>query len=165
VVLKQMLMHGLAFALVVDGYLFLMMVSTSPRIWGYHDYPEVVRGKVPAQTKREKVIAAILGLPWILFVLAFPVFSTYALRSSLGGEIPFLVAFLNPLVLLQLANLGDLLILDWLIVSRITPGFVIIPGSTEEDYKDMSHHYRGHVKASAAMVLLSLVIGAVVSLT
>jgi hypothetical protein len=154
----------LAFALVANVYLLLMMVTMSPRIWGYVDYPEAVRAKVSPQTKQEKVAGAIVGLPWILFVLSFPVFSTFALRTALGGEIPFLVAFLNPLVLLQLFNLSEVLILDWLIISRITPSFVIIPGSTAEDYKDMSHHYRAHARASAVMVLLSLVIGAVVSL-
>ena len=164
-VLRQMMMHGLTFALVANGYLLLMMVTMSPRIWGYVDYPEAVRAKVPPQTKQEKVAGAMVGLPWILFVLGFPVFSTFALKAMLGGEIPFLVAFVNPLVLLQLFNLSEVLILDWLIVSRITPSFVIIPGSTAEDYKDMSHHYRGHVRASAVLVLLSLIIGAVVSLT
>jgi len=164
-VLRQMMMHGLAFALVANGYLLLMMVTMSPRIWGYADYPDAVRAKVPPQTKQEKVAGAIVGLPWILFVLGFPVFSTFALKAMLGGEISFLVAFLNPLVLLQLFNLSEVLILDWLIVSRITPSFVIIPGSTADDYKDMSYHYRGHVRASAVLVLLSLVIGAVVSLT
>jgi hypothetical protein len=163
-VLRLMIMHGLAFALVANVYLLLMMVTMSPRIWGYVDYPEAVRAKVSPQTKQEKVAGAIVGLPWILFVLSFPVFSTFALRTALGGEIPFLVAFLNPLVLLQLFNLSEVLILDWLIISRITPSFVIIPGSTAEDYKDMSHHYRAHARASAVMVLLSLVIGAVVSL-
>ena len=164
-VLRQMLVHGFGFALVANGYLFVMMIATSPRIWGYSDFPKVVRAKVPPQTKREKLAAAILGVPWILFILGFPVFSTYALKSSLGGEIPFVYAFLNPLVLLQLLNLGDLLILDWLIISKITPGFVIIPGSIAADYKDMSHHFKGHVWATGAMTLLSLVIGAVVSLT
>ena len=164
-VLKQMIVHGTAFAIVGNGYLLLMMVTLSPRIWGYHDYPEAVRANVLPQTKREKVAGAIVGLPWILFILGFPVFSTYAMKSALGGEIPFLIAFLNPLVLLQLMNLGDVLVLDWLIVSRITPAFVIIPGSTAADYKDMSYHYKAHVWASGGMVVLSLVIGAVVSLT
>ena len=160
-----MLVHGFGFALVANGYLLLIMIATSPRIWGYSDFPEVVRAKVPPQTKREKLVAATLGVPWALFILGFPVFSTFAMKSSLGGEIPFLYAFLNPLVLLQLLNLGDLVILDWLIISKITPGFVIIPGSTAADYKDMSHHFKGHVWATVAMALLSLVIGAVVSLT
>ena len=161
-VLIHLLVHGFGFALVANGYLLLMMVTTSPRIWGYHDYPEVVRAKVPIQTGAEKLKAGILGVPWLIFVLAFPVYSTYVLHSSLGGDIPFLVAVLNPLVLLQMTNLGDMLILDWLIVSRMTPRFVIIPGSTADDYKDMSHHFRGHVRASAIIVLLSVVIGVVV---
>lgn len=164
-VLRQMLVHGFGFALVANGYLFLMMIATSPRVWGYADFPEAVRVKVPPQTKREKAVAAILGAPWFLFILGFPVFSTYALKSALGGEIPFLYAFLNPLVLLQLLNLGDVLVLDWLIVSKITPGFAIIPGSTAADYKDMSHHFKGHVWATLAMTLLSLIIGTVVYLT
>jgi len=164
-VLRQMVVHGFGFALVANGYLLLVMLATSPRIWGYSDYPEVVRAKVPPQTRREKLAGAILGVPWLLFILGYPVFSTYAMKSSLGGEIPFLVAFLNPLVLLQLLNLGDVLILDWLIVSKITPAFVIIPGSTAADYKDMSHHFRGHIWATLAIVLLSLIIGTVVFLT
>lgn len=163
--LEVMVTNGLVFALAANGCLLAMMLTTSPRIWGYNDYPEVVREKVPAQTKRERAVAAVIALPWLAFVLGFPVYSTYAMRSSLGGEIPFLVAFLNPLVMLQLANLGDVLILDWLIVSRITPRFVIIPGSTAADYKDMSHHYKGHVWATGALTLVSLVIAAVVSYT
>ena len=164
-VLKHLVLHSIALALVANGYLLLMMVTMSPRTWGYHDYPEAVRARVPPQTKREKLTGAIAGLPWFLFVLGFPVFSTYAMKSALGGEIPFLVAFLNPLVLLQFLNLSEVLILDWLIVSRITPGFVIIPGSTAAEYKDMSHHYKGHVRASVVMVPISLVIAAVVYLT
>jgi hypothetical protein len=164
-VLRQMVVQGLGFALLANGYLLLVMLAASPRIWGYRDYPEAVRGKIPPQTEREKLAAAILGVPWLLFVLGYPVYSTYAMKASLGGEIPLLVAFLNPLVLLQLLNLGDLLILDWIIVSKITPAFVIIPGSTVADCKDMSHHFRQHVWATLAMVLLSLIIGTVVFLS
>jgi hypothetical protein len=67
-------------------------------------------------------------------------------------------------VLLQLFNLSEVLILDWLIVSKMTPSFVIMPGSTAGDYKNMSHHYKGHVRASAVLVFVSLIIGAVVAL-
>ena len=162
-VLRHMVVHGLGFALVANGYLALMMIATSPRIWGYTDYPEVVRAKVPPQTKREKLAGAILGVPWFLFLLGYPVFSTYALKSSLGGEIPLLIAFLNPLVLLQLANLGDVLILDWLIISKITPRFVVIPGSDVEDYKDFSHHYRGHLRVTIIMIMLCSAVAVVVS--
>jgi hypothetical protein len=104
----------------------------------------------------------VIGLPWFVFVLGFPIFSTFALKSKLGDEIPFLTAFLNVFVLSLLATLGDLVILDWLIVSKITPGFVIIPGSEKADYKDFSHHYKAHARATIGLILLSLMIAGIV---
>jgi hypothetical protein len=145
----HILSHGVLYFVVVIGYLFLMMIGTSPRIWGYADYPEAVRKKVPPQTKTERIAAAALGLPWMAFTFAFPVYSVFTLKAGLGGGIPFGTAFLNGFVLILLANFGDVVLLDWLIVSRITPAFVIIPGSDENDYKDFSHHFRDHVKAGA----------------
>ena len=62
----------------------------------------------------------------------------------------------------QLAAVVDLVILDWLVISRITPGFVIIPGSVEADYKDFSHHYRGHAWGALAITFLALALAAVV---
>jgi len=122
----------------------------------------VVKHKVPPQTQREKLMAAVIGLPWFIFVLGFPIFSTYVLKSKLGNEIPFVTAFLNSLVLFLLATVGDLVILDWLIVSKITPKFVIIPGSERADYKDFSHHYKAHAKALAGLILVCLIIAGIV---
>ena len=89
-VVTHLIAHGLFFAVIFNGYLFLIMVLTSPRVWGYADYPEVVKQKVPPQTRREKLLATVIGLPWIIFVVGFPIFSTYALKSKLGAEIPFM---------------------------------------------------------------------------
>jgi len=66
------------------------------------------------------------------------------------------------LALVFLATLGDLLVLDWLIVSKITPKFVIIPGTDKVDYKDFSHHYKAHARAAIALVLLSLLFAGIV---
>ncbi len=159
---NHIIAHGLSYAVVVNGYLFILMITMSPRVWGYRDYPEVVKQKVPPQTKKEKALGAIVGLPWFIFVLGFPFISTYMLKSNLGGEIFFFKAFLNIFVLFSLATVGDLVILDWLIISKITPRFVIIPGTEVRDYKDFSHHYKGHVKAAFLMIPLGLIIAAIV---
>jgi hypothetical protein len=161
--MSYVLKHGLFFAVVGTGYIFLLMISTSPRIWGYSDYPPAVKNKVPAQTKKEKLSAAILGLPWFVFVLGFPVWSTYSLKAKLGGEIPFWTAFLNLFVMFLLFTIGDLVILDWLVISRITPKFVIIPGSKAADYKDFSHHYKAHAKAAVVIVFILLALAAIAS--
>ena len=161
-VISHLITHGLFYAVIMNGYLFLLMITTSPRVWGYTDYPEVVKNKVPPQTKREKLLAMFIGLPWFIFVLGFPIFSTYALKSKLGNEIPFWIAFLNLFVLVLLATMGDLVILDWFVISKITPKFVIIPGSEEADYKDFSHHYKAHAQAAVILILLCLIIAGIV---
>lgn len=154
--------YSLFYAVVVNGYLFLMMVSTSPRVWGYSDYPDAVKAKVPPQTKEEKRTALIIGLPWMIITFGFPIYSTYVLKANLGGEIPFWIAFLNVFVMVTLVTLGDLIILDWLIISKITPQFVIIPGTEEGDYKDFSHHYRAHARAAPILLLLCILLSGIV---
>jgi hypothetical protein len=71
------------------------------------------------------------------------------------------MAFLNLFVLFLLATIGDLVFLDWLIVSKVTPQFVIIPGTEKEDYKDLSHHFKGHLKASVVLIPVLLVIAGI----
>jgi len=161
--LAHILSHSLFYGVAVTAYLLVMMVSTSPRVWGYADYPQAVRSRVPPQTSAEKRLALIVGLPWIIFAFGFPVYSTLLLRSNLGGEIPFWIALLNLLALFLAATLGDLVVLDWMIVSRITPEFVIIPGTNKEDYRDLSEHFRAHVRASVAMLLLAVILASVLS--
>ena len=162
-VLAHILSNSLFYGVAVTAYLLVVMVSTSPRVWGYADYPEVVRSKVSPQTWAEKRLALIVALPWIIFALGFPVYSTLLLKSKLGGEIPFWIALLNLLALFSAASLGDMVILDWLIVSRVTPRFVIIPGTSKEDYRDFSHHFKAHARASVALLLLALILASVLS--
>jgi hypothetical protein len=138
------------------------MVSTSPRVWGYTDYSEAIKAKVPPQTQKERRLAWVIGLPWMVFILVFPLYSTYVLKARLGGEIPFWAAFLNVLALVLLATLGDLVVLDWLIVNTITPPFVIIPGTGRSDYKDFSHHYKGHARAAPVLILICVVFAGLV---
>ena len=158
--LMTTLVHGFIFGAVTTGYLLLFMVTTSPRIWGYADYPQVVKDKVPPQSRKEKIIGAIIGLPWIIFVFGFPVYSTLTLKAEMSGTLTFPRAFLNLIVLIACTTFGDLVVLDWLIISKITPRFVIIPGSAKEDYKDFSHHFRGHAKAAVAMIVMALILAA-----
>jgi len=151
------------YSVVVTGSLFLMMVTMSARVCGYSDYSQGIKDKVPPQTKREKRLAGLVALPWIIFVLGFPVYSTILLKTKLSNEIPILTAFLNLFVMYLLMTLGDLVILDWLIISKITPRFVIIPGTEKEDYKDFSHHYKGHAKATAVLIPILIILAALIS--
>jgi len=141
-----------------------MMITASPRVWGYSDYSDKIKAKVPPQTKEEKRKAVLWAIPMMIFAIGFPIYSTLLLKSDLGHDFAFWAAFLNVLAMVFLAYLVDLLILDWLIVSKITPQFVIIPGTVEEDYKDFSHHYRSQLRAAPILALLCLVIAGIITL-
>jgi hypothetical protein len=162
--LSYILTQGLLYFVIVDGYILLIMVSLSPRIWGYTDYSIEIKKKVPPQTTKEKIIAAIVGIPWFVFTLGFPVFSSLQLKGLIGAEFNFGIALFNILVMVILVNIGDVLILDWLIVNKLTPKFVIIPGTEKEDYKDFSHHYKGHIKGSIIQLVLCFFLAVIVSM-
>ncbi len=162
-IVSHLLTHGLFYALLVTGYLFVMMATTSPRIWGYQDYSQAIKDKVPPQTKNEKKIAGLMAVPWFIFTLGFPVYSTIVLRAKLSGDISLGLAFINLFALFLFATIGDLVILDWLIVSKITPRFVIIPGTKKEDYRDFSHHFKGHARSLLVIIPIFLVLAALIS--
>ena len=147
------------------GYLFLLILPLSPRVWGHADYPKAVKDKVPPQTKREKLIALIVGIPWLLFALVYPVASTFMMKASLGGEISLLAAIMTPVACFALFTFGDLVLLDWLLVSKLTPKWVMIPGTVAEDYKDFSEHYRAHGKLAVFISVLYVGIRLVAHLT
>jgi len=161
--LSYMLVHGLLYAMIGTGYLFLIILTLSPRVWGYQDYSDAIKEKVPPQTRKERTLAGIIGVPWLVFMFGFPLVSTYLLKAQLGGEISFGMAFLNVFVLACFLTFGDLVILDWLIISKITPRFVMIPGTEKEDYKDFSHHYKAHAKATIPLLLLCVVYAAIMA--
>ncbi len=146
--------QALFYGAVVNGYLLFMMVALSPRIWGLQDYPERIKEKVRPQTRREKVIAGVFGVPWAFFTFGYPIYSVLTLRRRIGGVMTFWDAYLHLLLLATAATLGDLVFLDWLIISKVTPDFVVIPGSKVEDYKDFSHHYQSHARATLIIAVL-----------
>ena len=162
-IFKTVVIDSLVFAGIANLYLFLMMITFSPRVWGYSDYPDVVKDKVTPPTRKEKWTAGLVGLPWIAFLLAYPFVASYRMKAGLGDDFTYAIAFLHFFAMFQLASLVDLVVLDWLIVSRITPSFVIIPGSVEADYKDFSNHYKGHARAFFAITLLALAFAAIVT--
>ena len=154
--------HSLLYAVVFNGYLLLMMVTTNPRVWGYSDYPDEIKAKIPPQTKEERRKAILWAIPMMVFAIGFPIYSTLLLKSNLGNDTSFWLLFLNALLMVFLAYLIDLVVLDWLIIEKITPDFVIIEGTEPEDYKDFSHHYRAQLLTAPFLLLIVAAISAVI---
>ena len=64
--------HGLFYAAVFNGYLLLMMVTTSPKVWGCSDYSDEIKTKIHPQIKEEKQRAAHRAALVTIFAIGFP---------------------------------------------------------------------------------------------
>ena len=85
----------LVFAVILTAYLLVIMMKLSPRVWAFSDYPKEITNRVSPQTKEERRTAKIMSVPFFVFGVGYPFFSTYLLKGLLGGAISVLDAFLN----------------------------------------------------------------------
>jgi hypothetical protein len=85
------------------------------------------------------------------------------LRSSSGGHISFLTAYVHLFVMFWLFNLADLLILDWPLVA-IRPSFIVLPGTEGlAGYKNYGFHFRGFLIGTVLILVTSVPIAGVVA--
>ena len=154
--IARALIEGLLYSVVLGIYITVSQLFNA-RLW-LTDYPKAIQEKVPSQSKKEKSLKIIIGIPFLLFMLGYPVYSTVLLKEALTGEYMFLKGFLNTFIISFSFVIFDLVILDWLIFCRINPGFLVIPGSEGmNEYKDYRFHLRGLVVGGLLCVLLSLI--------
>lgn len=164
--IENILLHGSIAGILLLLYLLPIMRFLSPRIWAFSDYPKAITESVPSQTKRERKIATIAAIPFLILMLAFPLISTLIFENLSGGAVSLIDAFLNTFGVLMIGNFADWLILDMLIVGTWTPNWVIIPGTEdmkETAYKDFRiEHSKGHILGTIFMAVLALAIASII---
>lgn len=134
----------------------------NPRIW-LQDYPKDIQALVPPKTPREKQLANLIGIPFLMLMVGFPFISTWALKQANHLNVSFPMLFLNAFGVIWIFNLWDLLILDWLIVCTFTPKFAIIPGTEgAAGYKDYAFHFRGFLIGTVLSTVAGLIVAGIV---
>jgi bacteriorhodopsin len=150
--LLHLLIYNLAASILIYGSL-----AYNPRIW-LHRMPPEVRSKVPEKTPEERKLFIGIALPFVLLLFVYPV--VYVVREgttllvSSGMLFAFFVGF----------ALWDTLVLDLLIFCKFTPRFVIISGTSREDYSNMKYHLVSGAKGLAMSAIFSGLLGPVIAL-
>ena len=156
--------------ILVDGAILSLLASLliaggmgiSPRLW-LQDYPQDIQDSVPPKTKREKQLSLIVGLPFLLLLVAGPFWSTWRLQATTPATISFLGLWLHAFSVVFIFNLVDLLLLDWLLFCTITPGWMVIPGTAGmAGYKDYGMHFRGFLIGTVLCSVAGALIAAIV---
>ena len=147
----------------VASLILIASLYFNPRLF-LQDYPKDIQSKVPPKTEKEKRQSLIVGIPFLIVLVAVPFISTLALKRQCAEDVSFVHLFLNAFGVAFIFNLVDLLLLDWLMFCIITPKFVVIPGTAGMGgYKDYFYHFKASIIGTILSVVVGLVIAGIVS--
>lgn len=130
--LNRILIDGTLFC-AVTGVLVFGSLYLNPRLW-LQDYPKEMQAKVPPLTSDEKRMRAILAVVVILLAVGIPFLSVRQLRADNGGSMTFLAAYVNAYLVFQLFNLFDAVVIDFLVLTLMSPKFAVLPGTEGMEY-------------------------------
>lgn len=163
IVIQRIVIDGLLLSLAL-GVLVMASLKYNPRLW-LQDYPEYIRAKVPPINAQEKRQQRLMMLPFLLLALGVPYVSVVLAKAAFGGVISFPYAYLIAAGVMQVFNLFDAVVLDYLILTLLKPRFALLPGTTWEEYPlDMMYQVRNFVKGIVICAVISLPIAFVGSL-
>jgi hypothetical protein len=153
---NKILIDGLIFSAVGSIYLVLLLIYNPRLLMSEGDYPADVLAAAPPRTKEETRLSALLSIPWFLWAVGFPLYSTMSYLQAGETAISFLAAFGHAFLILLSFWLVDLILLDWLMFCTITPKFLVIPGTEGfAGYKDFGMHLRGHFGKGLIILIIS----------
>jgi hypothetical protein len=159
--IRRVLIDGTILS-VLASLLILISLRINPRIF-LQDYPKDIQEKLPPKTPSEQRLSLMIGIPFLVLLLAVPLVSSWNLKQQDPRHITFFALFVNAFGVAFIFNLADLLFLDWMLVCTITPKFVVIPGTEGmAGYKNYSYHFRGFLIGTVVSAVAGLVIAAVV---
>jgi hypothetical protein len=151
---------GLAIGVLFTVVLFLGVLGA--RDFMLQDYPPAIRERYgrpkSARGKRVAAIAGAVALVGVVGILAVALWRLPAIVPDPGP----LVVFGFVWVILQVFNIYDLVVLDWLVVTVWRPPMVVLPGTEDmPEYRDMGFHVRGFLKGIAILTGLAIVVAGV----
>jgi hypothetical protein len=159
--ISRMVLDSLILSALASAFIIITM-RLNPRIW-LQDYPEDMQALVHPKNEREKRLSLIIGIPFLLLLIAVLLISTLALEARHPENAPFLALAANAFGVAFVFNMVDWLILDWLMFCTVTPRFIVIPGSEgAAGYKNYGYHFRGFLIGTVFSLVVGLIVGGVV---
>jgi hypothetical protein len=159
--ISRMVLDGLILSALASAFIIITM-RLKPRVW-LQDYPEDIQAQVPPKTEQEKRLSLVLGIPFLLLLIAVPLISTLMLEARHPQTATFFALAANGFGVAFVFNVVDWLILDWLMFCTVTPRFIVIPGSEgAAGYKNYGYHFRGFLIGTVFSLVVGLIVGGVV---
>lgn len=164
--LQHLLRHSLVYGAILSAVMLTIIFASffiAPGIW-VDSAPPLVReaaGPMSPRDEQAKGIIQVITIVAIVMVLSSSILRLLALSS---GRANFWSIVLSIFLVIQVYNLVDLLLVDWLLVATIRPSFVVFPGTEQvAAYGDYGFYLRGFVIGIFGALLFGIV-GAIITL-
>ena len=160
--LEQILIGGAGLSLAI-GVVILASLITNPRMW-LNDYPESVQKLAAPLSPAEKRQRIFFMVPYLLAFLGVSLLSTVAFLSA-SADATFLTAYGHAFLVLNIANLFDAVVIDWLFLYVMKPRFAIIPEAWGRlDTMNISWEVRNYFKVIIFCAVLAVPVALVATL-
>jgi hypothetical protein len=151
-----LLIHLLIYNFVISIFLYGSL-AYNPRMW-LHRMPPEVTMKVLEKTPQERKLFIFFAIPFLLWLFGYPILYVLQQDSNLSTSFLMFLAFFLGFAL------WDTLVLDLLIFCKVTPRFIIIEGTSREDYSNMKYHLVSGTKGLAMSLVFSGIAALLLSL-
>lgn len=149
----NLLTHLLVYNLAASIWLYGSL-AYNPRLW-LHRMPPQVRSKVTEKSAGERKLFIAVALPFLLLLFGYPIAFVIQQETTFWSVVWMLLTFFASFAL------WDTLVLDLLIFCKLTPRFVIIDGTTRQDYSNMKFHL---VSGAKGLIMSAVFSGAAASI-
>lgn len=124
--IKNFFINGFIISFVFTCFVFACLYL-NPWLW-FEDYPEDIREMIanPPDYTTQKIIIGLMG---IIIIVGMIVRSSFKWAKKNSHGVKFIHVFIYVFLMYQFVNLWDLIVIDWLIFTWMTPEFVVIPGT------------------------------------
>jgi hypothetical protein len=122
---ERMLLDGALFTLVMSALILISLIM-NPRVW-LQDYPEALRVAAPPLTPAEKRQQIAITIPFFAGFVVIPFLAARDYLAWAGESATFFSLYLHAFVVLNLFNLFDAVVIDWLFLGVLHPKFALIP--------------------------------------
>ncbi|MEM0985587.1 MAG: hypothetical protein AAGJ32_05030 [Pseudomonadota bacterium] len=134
------LVFGLSYAAVI-GAMIILSYRANPRLW-LHDYPQEMQALVPPKTADEIRQMRLWAIPVTGTMVLAPL--GFALWHHPVQDFSYLGAFIVIWTVMQVFNLFDLIVLDWIVTVWWRPPWVQLEGAEHMRHHDnLAFHFRG----------------------
>jgi hypothetical protein len=162
VLLKHSFIYGGLLSLLLTCIVFATLIFY-PRIW-LHAAPIDIQQAVGV-TVRDRHIRRVVRCSILGACLALIGYSIARLFVLTNGQPSFFELALSVFLILQVWNVVDLLLIDWLLLIKIRPSCMMIPGAEYlPGYGDYGFHFRGFIKGLVGSLAASVITAGITAL-